>query len=89
MAAARTGLSRTAFARRAIGVRENANIATHASTHHAAINPYASRAGPKVHAKNGTPLARSIGMPPSPPNQPGTSHTLAATSSPMPSVIIA
>jgi hypothetical protein len=82
-------LSRTALARRTVGVRENAYIAMHAMTHHTAISAYASRAGPKVHVKNGGPLARSTDTPPSPPNHPGTSHTQAATSSPMPSVIIA
>ncbi len=35
------------------------------------------------------PLARSIGTPASPPNQSGNAHAAAATSSPMPSVIIA
>jgi hypothetical protein len=71
------------------GVRDNANIATLASTHHSAISTYASRAGPKLQLASMGPLVRSIGTPASPPNQSGSVHAAAATSSPMPSVIIA
>ncbi|EDT07875.1 ZK84.1-like protein [Paraburkholderia graminis C4D1M] len=89
MAAARAGLSRTALASRMNGERDSANIAALASRHHSAISAYASRAGPNVKAPSGGPLARSIATPASPPNQSGKVHAAAATSSPMPSVIIA
>ncbi len=88
-AATRTGLSRTAFASRASGVRVSACIAHADARHHAAITAYAWTGAPKCQPPHGVPLARSIGTPPIPPNQAGTLHAAAATHSPSPSVIIA
>ena len=39
--------------------------------------------------RNGWPKTRLVVMPPSPPKKPGNISDMAATSSPMPSVIIA
>lgn len=88
-AASRAGLSRTAFARRASGVRVSARIASADPMHHAAISAYACAGAPNCQPPSGGPLARSIGTPPTPPNHAGTLHAAAATHSPRPSVIIA
>ncbi|CAJ3829248.1 Uncharacterised protein [Burkholderia pseudomallei] len=88
-AATRAGLSRTAFASRARRVRTSTRIATAATTHHAAINAYACIGLPNSHPASAGPAARSIDTPPAPPNHSGTLHAAAATSSPIPSVIIA
>jgi len=88
-AATRAGLSRTAFASRASGVRVSARIASAETMHHAAITAYACAGAPNCQPPHGVPLARSIGTPPIPPNHAGTLHAAAATHSPRPSVIIA